>query len=87
VPVKNRFELRLVVVRLYAENKKGPPSFKEGLCLLQVVSFGLHNYWLVAGETIMICCEIHSVGHAAAPTGIGGLSTEVMGMVSAMEGE
>jgi hypothetical protein len=51
------------------------------------ISSGNLTFWLVAGETIMACCEIHSVGHAAALTGIGGLSTEVMGMVSAMEGE
>jgi len=51
------------------------------------ITSGNLRFWLVAGETIMVCCEIHSVGHAAALTGIGGLSTEVMGMVSAMEGE
>jgi len=51
------------------------------------ITSGNLRFWLVAEETIMVCCEIHSVGHAAVLAGIGGLSTEVMGMVSAMEGE
>jgi hypothetical protein len=64
-----------------------PPRLPPLTVMLVIAISGSNlRFWLVAGETIVVCCEIRS-GHAAALTGIGGLSTEVMGMVSAMEGE